>query len=430
MAYEALTDAECDVDTPGSAELFQKIKGNFDYFYSQAGDAAAKLMNPSFEIDADADGVPDNWIRALYPGGSAGLYATDPVHGEKAWYATHPGGAGNGGASLESNYVAVGHGTSYILQYTLWATAAGMKLQILIEYFDKDKVAISTDTLYSSTTNPTSATRYRAAADCLFTTPATCNFLKIKLIGGFTDTDVAGTAYFDDLNFFEDPVADALISIAKLKISACELSTGSPNNLVVTGGTLCHWPSLKNAAGPISCSVANAASSSASYVTIVYLDVSTGTTYAYFSYHTSSGEIFWLYFLRNKATRQIISAVAAPDHPCFGNGGDPVLLPHPFNDYDPAIHDIIVVNPDAEQIRQIKAQARGRSFLQTILEDFDLAGAGSAKWPGIPVTTGIIDNDETIIAAGQKVNVIKRIIPQPHNISVESLCVKKQLIKP
>ena len=34
MGYDAILSSEVDVDSPGKAELFQKIKDNFDYLYS------------------------------------------------------------------------------------------------------------------------------------------------------------------------------------------------------------------------------------------------------------------------------------------------------------------------------------------------------------------------------------------------------------
>ena len=37
MGYDAILSSEVDVDSPGKAELFQKIKDNFDYLYSLIG---------------------------------------------------------------------------------------------------------------------------------------------------------------------------------------------------------------------------------------------------------------------------------------------------------------------------------------------------------------------------------------------------------
>ena len=38
MGYSAISSSEVDVDSQGKAELFQKIKDNFDYLYSMLGE--------------------------------------------------------------------------------------------------------------------------------------------------------------------------------------------------------------------------------------------------------------------------------------------------------------------------------------------------------------------------------------------------------
>jgi len=197
MGYEALTAAEIAVKKPVTNALMTKIKDNFAYFYGKT-QSGIPPANGSFEIDSDSDGLPDNWSTSLYAGGSRGLYTTDPVHGGQALYFTHPGGAGNGGGFAESDYFEVSELITSYLAFTLWATAAGMKVMAGIRQFDKDKVAVSGyeyTYLYTSTSNPTSQT----AKFLQFTPAATACYCKVVLVGGYTDTDVAGTVYFDDV---------------------------------------------------------------------------------------------------------------------------------------------------------------------------------------------------------------------------------------
>ena len=200
MAYDALTIAEIAAGKPVTNGLMTKIKDNLDYLYGTVGTLFTnQVLNSSFEIDSDANGVPDNWTRSLYPGGAGGIYTAAPAHGAKSVYLTHPGGAGNGGGYYESDYVEVSSVVDYWIFFYLWATAAGVKNMVQIRYFDKDKSELgagSPETIYTSVANYTTPHVFRRR----FTPPATTCFIKIRLIGGYTDTAVAGTIYFDKIS--------------------------------------------------------------------------------------------------------------------------------------------------------------------------------------------------------------------------------------
>jgi hypothetical protein len=78
-----------------------------------------------------------------------------------------------------------------------YASVAGMKNIVQVRWFDKAKVYVSTTDIYNSTANPTSASRIVAVA----IPPSTARFWKLRIIGGYTDTDIAGTAYFDGFRY-------------------------------------------------------------------------------------------------------------------------------------------------------------------------------------------------------------------------------------
>ena len=198
MAYEAITDAEIQSGKPviGPSGFGSKVKDNLEYLYGVLGTLSGNVLpNGSFETDSDSDDVPDSWTENLYPGGSGAIYTTSPAHGASSFSFVHPGGAGNGGGYLDSDYVEVSALITYFIRFITWATAAGMKNQVYVLYYDKVKSYISGTAVYSSTTNPTSAAVYFYQ----FTPPATARFIKVRVIGGYTDTAVAGTAYFDDV---------------------------------------------------------------------------------------------------------------------------------------------------------------------------------------------------------------------------------------
>ncbi|MFA5354364.1 MAG: hypothetical protein WC291_09045 [Thermodesulfovibrionales bacterium] len=198
MAFDPLLSAEIQTGKPVSRALWQKVKDSLDFLYGNitAAQGGEGIANGSFEIDADSSGVPDSWTRNTYPGGSGAYETTSPAHGAKAYKFVHPGGAGNGGGYLESDYVTMTTHAPLSLFWISWASVAGIKVKVEVEFFTKAKVTISSLTVFESTNNPTSA-MLRGACISHKAIPSTACFCKIRLIGGYTDTNVAGTVYFD-----------------------------------------------------------------------------------------------------------------------------------------------------------------------------------------------------------------------------------------
>ena len=189
-----------------------QVKDNLDSLYGLSASAGGGgVANGSFEIDSDGDGNPDSWTDGagspgpgLYAGGLAEYYTTSPAHGAKSWSFIHPGGVSNGGGYMDSDYIEISPEMLYFVRFIHWATAAGMKNIVQARYFDKAKEVIGSPVdLYNSVANPAAASPF-----CYqFNPPATAQYLKVRIIGGFTDTDVAGTAYFDDINLIVAPPA-------------------------------------------------------------------------------------------------------------------------------------------------------------------------------------------------------------------------------
>ena len=192
--FSSIPSTWYDVGKLGKQELFDLIKENQDYLNGQLSTLqAANIPNGSFEVDSDSNGVPDQWTPSYYAGGSGALETTAPAHGSQAWKFIHPGGAGNGGGYMDSDYIEVADLAASALSFIHWASAAGMKNQVIIRYFDKAQAYISAETIYSSTSNPTAATLFRKH----LTIPSTARYITVRLVGGLNDTDVAGSAYFD-----------------------------------------------------------------------------------------------------------------------------------------------------------------------------------------------------------------------------------------
>ncbi|MBE7415076.1 MAG: hypothetical protein HS130_07580 [Deltaproteobacteria bacterium] len=235
--YEAITDNDIAVGRATRRSLWQKVKGNFEHLFSIAVEGG--LKNGSFETDSDNDGIPDNWTRSLYPGGSAGFDTDNPIHGARAYRFTHPGGAGNGGGYLDSDYIEVSSLDQNSIKLNIRSSVTGIKNIVQVRYFDKDKVFLSSADLYNATAPDTNA----RSLSYNFTPPASARYIKIRLIGGYTDTDVAGSTYFDGVQLFQSP--DTAITLSKLKMTQGSFSAASGGDVYITVHRYAHYPDMQ-----------------------------------------------------------------------------------------------------------------------------------------------------------------------------------------
>lgn len=374
MGYEAILSSEVDVDSPGKAELFQKIKDNFDFLYAmQAG--PIEIPNGSFEIDTDLDGIPDNWSRNLYAGGSAAFDTTTPAHGAQGYKFTRASGAGNGGGYLESGYLEISEVGVYLVSFDIKSSVAGLKNIVKVRYFDKSKTYLSDQDIYSSTSNPTSWTRYLL----ILSVPANARYCKIRLIGGYTDTDVAGDTHYDDVAINGRTTNQSLLKTATGSVFT---TSATLENITLPGGEYGFYPQVKcdNSVGLIDAKIAyEGAAIGSSYVTNIALAYPAGggvsSAFAQQRYVTASGKSYWVFLLYDKKVQKIISGYAAPDHPSYGNGDDADIIPHPFANYLqsslPENLDIILLDIGSTLVAQERA-TKQRDILQVIREDFNI----------------------------------------------------------
>jgi len=171
---------------------------------------------------------------------------------------------------------------------------------------------------------------------------------------------VSGPAGGDLTGTYQNPViADGAISQAKLKTATGEVSTNQHMVLAVApGGEYGFWPMIKGSRDSVQAMVTvfsphngndNAFGSSipTSYASRIHIGTDTNSTiYVKQRYITASGLDLWVFLLVDKSTNEIITAWRSPDHPSYGNGGDPEKLPHPFRNYDESKHEIILLDKD------------------------------------------------------------------------------------
>jgi len=173
-----------------------------------------------------------------------------------------------------------------------------------------------------------------------------------------------------------------VVTAASLKTAAGIVSNdvASWTLYALPGGAYGFYPQLRQSAtNACSAQLAEAVTGlGASYVTVISLlgNASGPTTiYAQQTYVTASGRDYFIFLVYDNILNRIISSYSAPDHPCYGNGDDEELVPHPFADYWktslPSNLDIILIEKaDAKEIQ--KKVTRNKSAIEVIEEGYDL----------------------------------------------------------
>lgn len=244
---------------------------------------------------------------------------------------------------------------------------------------------------------------------------------------------------------------DGTVSQAKLKTGTqsqnYNISASSSWKFTLTGGQYCFYPTFKGQTTDIIAEfVGTQASTSYATAVSLYNSWATGTRYGYVihRYITASGEVNWLFILRDKDTKEVVGRSIASDHPCFGNGGKPLLVPHPFGDYDDTKYEIIVVNPSLAEIDEMESMTivedeslPDLDILEVISAYYEIDESSRPRWPTKAVTVGlpkfVVDKktkkktlaDYRFMKSGTVVTPIKKVIPKPDYIKVKRLKRKK-----
>jgi hypothetical protein len=169
---------------------------------------------------------------------------------------------------------------------------------------------------------------------------------------------------------------DFSVSQTKLKTAVGEVSTTVMAILTLPGGQYGFYPQIKHSNGSETSGYAsikwqNVGSWPTTYMSVIHFDLSSGTAYAQQRYVTSSGRDHWIFLLMDKTTKQVIASYQAPDHPCHGQGGDENDIPHPFGSYNPAKHEVILVDNNILPELRSKVTSK-RSLLTVINEDYEI----------------------------------------------------------
>ena len=239
---------------------------------------------------------------------------------------------------------------------------------------------------------------------------------------------------------------DNSVTTAKLKTSEQSQSVSVPAlgyaNFLLSGGQYIFYPTIRGSNAYLRfdrCTTVLSAAVYQSYIGVYNTYASSAfTAYCKQRYVTTSGEIVWLFILREILSKKIISMSIAPDHPCFGNENFE-MINHPFTNIDLLTQEIICVNPSLKQFdemddRSIVENKPDRDILDVITEDYEMIETDNLNYPDIPVSIGlpkrIIKNGKKVIVdyrfldAGTSVQPTKKLIIKPSYITVKRLRLK------
>lgn len=261
----------------------------------------------------------------------------------------------------------------------------------------------------------TTATSACAGNDARLGVPADLSITTAKLAN-----DAVTNAKLADNAVKTENIAASAISQTKLKTSYGEVSGEGTKTL--PGGQYGFYPQLYNA-------IWKETVRYGAYATVITLNQALmgGTPSALQRYVTSSGEVNWLYILRDKKTKAVKQTWFAPDHPCMGQDCDPDDLPHPFIGVDEATEEVICINPSDEEVDAFKKKKKKREPLwKAILDNYEIDDDSDGEWTDKDVTIGLPeDMDWKMHQKDSTIKPVKMKIPKPDNVLCKRLKLKK-----
>ncbi len=151
------------------------------------------LANGSFEVDSDADNVPDSWTLTNYSGGTNTRDTADKAHGAASMKFVSVGSGG--GFIVSDDFIECSPQKAVEISFMLKSTADVRNLVEAIWYTAGGTEISDTDIYDNSTTNPTAWSRRGS----IVIPPSTAYYLKIRIYGCHSSDATAGTARFDDV---------------------------------------------------------------------------------------------------------------------------------------------------------------------------------------------------------------------------------------
>lgn len=150
------------------------------------------FQNGSFEVDSNADGIPDGWTETS-TGGTIAIETTaaNVSHGKQSLKFTSAGAGG--GNIISTDFFECSDLRGLTFSWQMKSSIATVTNKVEVLFYDRAQSFLSTSILYTAATgNPTAF----ALQSAFVTPPATARYAKLKITGA--DSVTAGSTWYDD----------------------------------------------------------------------------------------------------------------------------------------------------------------------------------------------------------------------------------------
>lgn len=231
MSFETINPNRFDVDSPVSTDLFASIVNDLNFLNgvntsAVDGAGAPLILNGSFESPLVASSTsPDNWTLVPGTGGTITTINTDQIHGAQSLKFTRDATVGHsGGTATSSAFFNTSPYLRYQIIFMMKCSGSGVSNSVVINWYAADQSALSSTTIYSSSTSPTAWTDFRY----LVNPPATAMFGKIVLSGCTASTSGSASTLFDGLSFSPGPYFSEPVQYTSSTNLTCNIVGGYP----------------------------------------------------------------------------------------------------------------------------------------------------------------------------------------------------------
>jgi hypothetical protein len=163
------------------------------------------VPNGSFELDTDANDVPDGWTEVAQSGSSNGIDTTRSTDGANSFRFTSTGVGG--GSLTTTDFFPVTDLTDLTVYVDIQGSVLGPNNRVRVQWYDTSFVLISNSDPYNSTAT---AAGVWTSLQLLVTPPALARFAKLALIGIDPSVPFSGSTWFDRVNVFYPAVVSGV----------------------------------------------------------------------------------------------------------------------------------------------------------------------------------------------------------------------------
>jgi len=192
MPYTSITKPP--IGTATRKSIIDALIDNQEYFNGNISVSSRINMIPNGSFEEISGTLPLKWNITNYSGGSSAIDSANSADGQYSLRFTSSSVANGGGDAVTEDYIPVISTEYYYWSIFRGASAAGISCRVNLDWYDSSKTYISTTTVLSETSSPTTLTLSEGTAAA----PSSAKFVRVKLVGGVPGTGTAtGSIYFD-----------------------------------------------------------------------------------------------------------------------------------------------------------------------------------------------------------------------------------------